>query len=260
VRTFLVCFISVFGQQSLPMFKVRSKHSPCDSSTSFKYFRPRLCVTSFCGQNTESFSLSMCEHIILALVGVSASFFSCRELIRCPSSQSRLGLRFFLASVSAVSAFAAGVAVRGPLPLTPESTSYSLLTPTSTNPRNIIQTVQSCTNSWIVKFCGFVCRPFGFLRGTKLNSAKRLYTKHGLGEDLAGSGPNILIAVTGSVASVKIPELVLHFRRLSPGCRVKIIASTAGRRMLAKAGGYDAAAWRSFCALGIEILDDDDEW
>ncbi len=75
-----------------------------------------------------------------------------------------------------------------------------------------------------------------------------------------GTGPNILIAVTGSVASVKIPELVLHFRRLSPGCRVRIIASTAGKRMLSKASGYDAAAWRNFSALGVEILDDADEW
>ncbi len=197
-------------------------------------------------------------HNILALAGVSASFFSCRELIRCPSAQNQHDLRVFLALVSAVSAFAAGVAVRGPPPLTPESS--SLLTTIPTTLLNTDQTVDTCPKSWIAKLCGFICRPFGYVQGSEPKSSKRLYTKHGLGEDSTGTGPNILIAVTGSVASVKVPELVLHFRRLSPGCRIRIIASTAGRRMLDKASGYDVVTWRSFCALGIEILDDADEW
>ena len=89
---------------------------------------------------------------------------------------------------------------------------------------------------------------------------KRLYAKEGLGSDGPGIGPNILIAVTGSVASVKIPELVLHFRRLSPCCRIRIISTVAGKRMLSKCKGYDSEAWGKFCALNLEVLDDSDEW
>ena len=182
--------------------------------------------------------------MLLALAGISA--FSCRELVRISTEESPVGLRLALGIVSTFAAFGAGIAARGPLQL-PASTQFAI--------GNDSQRNHSKANNWLRSICSFACRLI-----SRNQRPRRIYAKEGLGDNCLGAGPNILIAVTGSVAAVKVPELASHLRRLSPNCQLRIVCSAAGARMLAKCAGYDAAAWRGFRALGVEILDDSDEW
>ena len=188
----------------------------------------------------------------VAFAGASVSLISSKQLLRYPQQDNQSAWRVAFSLISALGAFVAGIAVRDCLQ------SLSISPPI---PRLESGDTHNTQVSWIQRICGVACRPFGFFAyyangGLK----KRLYAKEGLGSDGPGIGPNILIAVTGSVASVKIPELVLHFRRLSPCCRIRIISTVAGKRMLSKCKGYDSEAWGKFCALNLEVLDDSDEW
>jgi hypothetical protein len=161
--------------------------------------------------------------VFIGLVSASASLLSCKELVRHPTSEYQPVWRVALGLVSAFGAFLAGIAARD-----------------------------------VVQNLGLPLPLAHIDYGS--GRVKRIYAKEGLGDDKSGDGPNILIAVTGSVASVKIPDLVEQFRCLSPSCRMRIISTVAGKRMLSKGKGYDPVAWKRFCQLGIEVLDDNDEW
>lgn len=58
----------------------------------------------------------------------------------------------------------------------------------------------------------------------------------------------VLLGVTGSVAAVKAPELVVQLCQFAT---VKVVLTSGGRNFWDKAIGYDSAAWASF----LECLD-----
>lgn len=73
--------------------------------------------------------------------------------------------------------------------------------------------------------------------------------------------PRVLLAATGSVATVKIPELALRLS-LVAGAEVKVALTKAARHFWECAKVYNPAAWASFQELGgrVEVLEDKNEW
>ncbi|KAH8064533.1 phosphopantothenoylcysteine decarboxylase [Aureococcus anophagefferens] len=74
---------------------------------------------------------------------------------------------------------------------------------------------------------------------------------------VVGRRPRVLLGATGSVATVKVPKLALA---LSEVADVRVVVTEKAKTFLAKAEAYDAAAWATFQASGIEVLSDADEW
>ncbi|KAH8087674.1 phosphopantothenoylcysteine decarboxylase [Aureococcus anophagefferens] len=74
---------------------------------------------------------------------------------------------------------------------------------------------------------------------------------------VVGRRPRVLLGATGSVATVKVPKLALA---LSDVADVRVVVTEKAKTFLAKAEAYDAAAWATFQASGIEVLSDADEW
>lgn len=71
--------------------------------------------------------------------------------------------------------------------------------------------------------------------------------------------PKCLIACSGSVATLKIPELVAE---LSPHFEVMIICTTSASFFLEKSQLYNEGAWKRFELAGgwNLVLKDEDEW
>uniref|UniRef100_A0A7S4UE47 Flavoprotein domain-containing protein n=1 Tax=Guillardia theta TaxID=55529 RepID=A0A7S4UE47_GUITH len=84
-------------------------------------------------------------------------------------------------------------------------------------------------------------------------------TKKGFDESIPK--PRIVIAASGSVATVKVPQLALALAKEVGGEeQVKVVVTSSARRMLALCARYDSNMWRKFCESRIEVLEDDDEW
>ena len=77
--------------------------------------------------------------------------------------------------------------------------------------------------------------------------------------NLKGKVPKCLIACSGSVATLKIPELVAE---LSLHFEVMIICTTSAAFFLEKAQVYNEVAWKKFEIAGgwNLVLKDEDEW
>jgi phosphopantothenoylcysteine synthetase/decarboxylase len=56
--------------------------------------------------------------------------------------------------------------------------------------------------------------------------------------------PKILLAVTGSVAAIKIPELAVRLVR-DLGASVKVLLTAGGKNFWQKAEGYSQENWKS---------------
>ncbi|CAK4071357.1 unnamed protein product [Aphanomyces euteiches] len=69
--------------------------------------------------------------------------------------------------------------------------------------------------------------------------------------------PRILLAASGSVATVKVPELAV---KLSAVADVRIVLTKAATFFLAKASAYNPDMYEQFQTLQLEILHDEDEW
>ena len=69
--------------------------------------------------------------------------------------------------------------------------------------------------------------------------------------------PRVLLGATGSVATVKVPQLAMQLRAFAD---VRVVCTTRGRFFLEKARTYDEGAFHAFEAARIEVLSDDDEW
>ena len=171
--------------------------------------------------------------LVYVIAGLGASLWSCRELVHGGAqgyTESRA--RLCLGVLSAVGGLAAGAALRGAFPngLSDSREGLYLAAEDIGGPATWI--------SRLIHIMSFISSGRRGVRGGAL------YTKQGA---ISGvSGPCFLIAVTGSVAAVKIPELVLDLRLLSPGCSIKILASSAGCTMLSKSPGYNKEAWDKF--------------
>ena len=74
---------------------------------------------------------------------------------------------------------------------------------------------------------------------------------------VVGRRPRVLLGATGSVATVKVPKLALALAEVAD---VRVVVTEKAKTFLAKAEAYDAAAWATFQASGIEVLSDADEW
>ena len=62
---------------------------------------------------------------------------------------------------------------------------------------------------------------------------------------LLGSTKNILLGVTGSVAAVKVPELISRLLdRFGPNISIKVVLTQGGRNFWEKASTYDPAHWK----------------
>ncbi|KAJ1482248.1 flavoprotein-domain-containing protein, partial [Baffinella frigidus] len=79
--------------------------------------------------------------------------------------------------------------------------------------------------------------------------------------------PRILVAATGSVASVKVPELVeALIQCFGEATQIKVVTTPAGAAMLRLCQGYNPSAWTkmSICSLSpgtqVAVLVDADEW
>lgn len=71
--------------------------------------------------------------------------------------------------------------------------------------------------------------------------------------------PKCLIACSGSVATLKIPELVAE---LTPHFEVMIICTSSAAFFLEKSEEYNEGAWKRFELAGgwNMVLKDEDEW
>jgi phosphopantothenoylcysteine decarboxylase len=71
--------------------------------------------------------------------------------------------------------------------------------------------------------------------------------------------PKVLIACSGSVATLKVPELVAE---LVPHFEVMVILTSSASFFLEKAQEYNESAWKKFEAAGgwNLVLKDEDEW
>jgi hypothetical protein len=67
-------------------------------------------------------------------------------------------------------------------------------------------------------------------------------------KDSAPVGPRILLGVTGSVAAIKAPEVVVQ---LVTQCNaeVKVVLSRGGKTFWDKAADYDPVSWERLCEL-----------
>lgn len=71
----------------------------------------------------------------------------------------------------------------------------------------------------------------------------------------------VLLAATGSVATVKVPELAVRLTK-DISAKVKIVLTASARHFWDRAKAYNPAAWAEFEALQDEIMvvEDKDEW
>ncbi|KAF0683423.1 Aste57867_24547 [Aphanomyces stellatus] len=69
--------------------------------------------------------------------------------------------------------------------------------------------------------------------------------------------PRVLLAASGSVATVKIPELAM---KLAEVADVQVVLTKAASFFMEKASTYNASAFAAFQALAIPIHHDDNEW
>uniref|UniRef100_K3WBB5 Flavoprotein domain-containing protein n=1 Tax=Globisporangium ultimum (strain ATCC 200006 / CBS 805.95 / DAOM BR144) TaxID=431595 RepID=K3WBB5_GLOUD len=71
--------------------------------------------------------------------------------------------------------------------------------------------------------------------------------------------PRILLCASGSVATVKVPELAL---KLAEFAEVKLVVTKAGDFFLQKVSEYNPSAWGAFTARAepIEVIRDEHEW
>ena len=71
----------------------------------------------------------------------------------------------------------------------------------------------------------------------------------------------VLLGCSGSVATVKLPELVVALTKLDCDVRV-VLSSEAAMHFFIQSYDYDSTAWRDFIAIGGYglILSDKDEW
>jgi len=83
--------------------------------------------------------------------------------------------------------------------------------------------------------------------------------KKGLSD--TGGTPRILVAATGSVASVKVPELVeALIQCFGEATQIKVVTTPAGAAMLRLCQGYNPSAWTKMVQRGVAVLVDADEW
>lgn len=71
--------------------------------------------------------------------------------------------------------------------------------------------------------------------------------------------PNVLLCCTGSVATVKVPEIVSE---LSSWANVLIVTTKASRHFLLSSSEYNPTAWKQFQSIGGMnlCLHDEHEW
>ena len=69
----------------------------------------------------------------------------------------------------------------------------------------------------------------------------------------------VLVVCSGSVATVKVPQLVAE---LAAFAQVRVVCSKSGLHFLERAEAYKPAAWQDFMAAGGWglVLTDQDEW
>ncbi|GAB5031250.1 phosphopantothenoylcysteine decarboxylase [Nannochloropsis oceanica] len=73
--------------------------------------------------------------------------------------------------------------------------------------------------------------------------------------------PHVLLAATGSVATIKVPEIAVRLTK-DISAKVKVVLTTSAQHFWDRAKKYNPAAWTEFEALQDEImvLEDKDEW
>ncbi|OQS02927.1 phosphopantothenoylcysteine decarboxylase [Thraustotheca clavata] len=69
--------------------------------------------------------------------------------------------------------------------------------------------------------------------------------------------PRVLVGASGSVATVKVPEIVLE---LSKYADVQIVLTKSANFFLEKAEKYNPEVYAAFQTLGVKIYLDDNEW
>ena len=71
--------------------------------------------------------------------------------------------------------------------------------------------------------------------------------------------PRVLIIASGSVATVKIPQIVTE---LSTIADVRVVCSKSALHFLERAEAYKSTAWHEFLACGgwSLVYTDEDEW
>ncbi|OQR90760.1 phosphopantothenoylcysteine decarboxylase [Achlya hypogyna] len=69
--------------------------------------------------------------------------------------------------------------------------------------------------------------------------------------------PRVLVAASGSVATVKIPEIVV---KLAEHAEVQLVLTKAAAFFLEKAASYNPSMFAAYEALNITIHRDEDEW
>jgi phosphopantothenoylcysteine decarboxylase len=75
-----------------------------------------------------------------------------------------------------------------------------------------------------------------------------------------GRRPRIILGVTGSVACVKVPEIVCLLRSLN--AEVKLVLTGNSRHFMDRANEYNSTAWSEMHRLdpSVELLNDVDEY
>jgi len=73
--------------------------------------------------------------------------------------------------------------------------------------------------------------------------------------------PRVLLAATGSVATVKVPELSVRLTK-DISAQVKVVLTASARHFWDRAKTYNPVAWAEFEALqhDITVVEDKDEW
>jgi hypothetical protein len=70
------------------------------------------------------------------------------------------------------------------------------------------------------------------------------------------AGPRILLGVTGSVAAIKAPEVVVQLVTQSKcNAEVKVVLSRGGKTFWDKAADYDPVSWGRLCELLQQVND-----
>mmetsp|Transcript_79526 Transcript_79526/g.221133 ORF Transcript_79526/g.221133 Transcript_79526/m.221133 type:complete len:240 (+) Transcript_79526:13-732(+) len=71
--------------------------------------------------------------------------------------------------------------------------------------------------------------------------------------------PHVLVGCTGSVATVKVPQLALSISKFAD---VRVVATEHALHFLSEgvAGSYAPEAWAAFKASGVRVYRDADEW
>ncbi|KDO31764.1 hypothetical protein SPRG_03684 [Saprolegnia parasitica CBS 223.65] len=69
--------------------------------------------------------------------------------------------------------------------------------------------------------------------------------------------PRVLVAASGSVATIKVPELVV---KLAEYAEVQVVLTKSANFFLPKAAAYNPTMFAAFEALNVTIHRDEDEW